>query len=145
MGCVAHEISRLDELDSVFAPLRPDLALVSLDVEAGPELIAACRSRMGPKSSLVAITSAPCLLRAGEAVRRGASAVLARPTTFAQVAAVISGHSREDPRPMSLDRAIWEYLNQTIVEAGSISAAARRLRLDRTSLKRMLRKQPPAS
>jgi ActR/RegA family two-component response regulator len=60
------------------------------------------------------------------------------------VVAALEGDCPVDPTPMSLDRAIWEYLNQTLVETGSISAAARRLRVDRTSLKRMLRKEPPA-
>ena len=44
----------------------------------------------------------------------------------------------------TLNRTIWEYLNQVYVSAGSMSEAARRLGLHRRSLRRMLAKYPPA-
>jgi ActR/RegA family two-component response regulator len=44
----------------------------------------------------------------------------------------------------SLDRAIWDYLNQVFLASGSMSEAARRLKVDRRSLRRMLGKQAPA-
>jgi ActR/RegA family two-component response regulator len=94
---------------------------------------------------LVAISSTSSLTKVAEAVRLGASTVVARPTTVSQILAAL-GHSpptNDVPHShMSLDRAIWEFLNQSVQEAGSISGAARRLNLDRTSLKRMLRKVP---
>jgi two-component system, response regulator RegA len=43
----------------------------------------------------------------------------------------------------SLDRSVWEYLNQVYLSCRSMSAAARRLGLDRRSLRRMLQKFPP--
>jgi two-component system, response regulator RegA len=43
----------------------------------------------------------------------------------------------------SLDRTIWEYINQVFVSAGTMSEAARRLGIDRRSLRRMLAKHPP--
>jgi two-component system response regulator RegA len=43
----------------------------------------------------------------------------------------------------SLDRTIWEYINQVFVTAGTMSEAARRLRIDRRTLRRMLAKHPP--
>jgi ActR/RegA family two-component response regulator len=44
----------------------------------------------------------------------------------------------------SLDRTIWEYINQVVVGAGTLSEAARRLGVDRRSLRRMLAKYPPS-
>jgi two-component system response regulator RegA len=102
-----------------------------------------------PEAQIVGITSASPLPRIIRAVRSGATTVLAQPTTLNQVlAALLQGTQSlhvSQTSFMSLDRAIWEHLNQVVDEAGSISEAARRLRLDRTSLKRMLRKVPPIS
>src|SRR5262249_11958482 len=74
------------------------------------------------------------------------AAVLVRPATFGQIVAALDINVAAVPverRHMSLDRVIWEFINQAVLEAGSVSEAARRLQLDRTSLKRMLRKVPP--
>ena len=136
-------LSNGSDLDALLRQIAPEVALVNIDTPRGLESVALCRRRMGSSSKIAAVTDIPCLLRAGEVVRLGASVVLARPTTFLQIIAALEGKPRLDLPPMSLDRAIWEYLNQTLSETGSIAAAARRLRLDRTSFKRMLRKRPP--
>jgi ActR/RegA family two-component response regulator len=44
---------------------------------------------------------------------------------------------------MTLDRAVWEYIARTVETAGTLSGGARRLGIDRRSLKRMLKKYPP--
>jgi ActR/RegA family two-component response regulator len=142
-GWTALVASSIDEVARTFSPPPPELALVNVDAPGGLEVIARCRDVAEPPRNIVAITDSACLVRASEVVRGGASVVLARPTTLAQVIAILGGTSPDDREPMSLDRAIWEFLHQSVVESGSISAAARRLRIDRTSLKRMLRKDPP--
>jgi ActR/RegA family two-component response regulator len=38
---------------------------------------------------------------------------------------------------------IWQYINDVYASAGSMSEAARRLGLDRRSLRRMLNRTPP--
>jgi two-component system, response regulator RegA len=53
------------------------------------------------------------------------------------------GEEEEEEIWPSLDRTIWEYINQVFVSAGTVSEAARRLKLDRRSLRRMLAKYPP--
>ena len=50
---------------------------------------------------------------------------------------------QEHGRPMPLARAVWEYVNRAVGEAGSITAAAEQLGLDRRSLRRMLGKYAP--
>ena len=92
-----------------------------------------------PRARLVAVSSTSSLTKMAEAVQ------VARPTTVSQILVALGLSPPRTDLPgthMSLDRAIWEFLNQSVQEAGSISGAARRLRLDRTSLKRMLRKVP---
>jgi ActR/RegA family two-component response regulator len=144
MGCETFGIPSVDELNRMCRQVHAELAIINADVCQAHNAISTCRSEMVSSSKIVAITDVPSLLRAGSFVRHGASFVLARPTTFRQIVAVCDDRPLQDEVPMSLDRAIWEYLNQTLAETGSISAAARRLRLDRTSLKRMLRKRPPS-
>lgn len=120
------------------------LLIIDLDAPRALELVTELRGRF-PRADIVPITSISCVHKIAEAVRHGASTVLARPTNFAQICAALTQQAvpRSQLEPMSYDRAVWEYLNQVVVEAGSIAGAARRLRLDRTSLKRKLRKVPP--
>jgi ActR/RegA family two-component response regulator len=143
IGWTSLPASSVDDVARVFSPAPPELAIVNVDAPGGLEVVARCRDLADSRCNIAAITDTPSLVRASEVIRGGASVILARPTTLAQVVAILEGRLRDDHEPMSLDRAIWEFLHQSVVESGSISAAARRLRLDRTSLKRMLRKAPP--
>jgi ActR/RegA family two-component response regulator len=122
----------------------PDAAVVNLDVADSEEILETVATRLS-NPEIAAITSAPSIVRVAKAIRCGAKTVLARPATFGQILAALELDELQKGKlnHMSLDRVIWEYLNQVILEAGSISEAARRLRLDRTSLRRMLRKVPP--
>ena len=83
-------------------------------------------------------------------MRAGIAVYVAKPVTAEMVLAALGdgadwAQAPADPCWPSLDRTIWEYINQVLVEAGSISEAARRLRIDRRSLRRMLAKHPPAA
>lgn len=140
---IGQACTALADTDSLAPELNPRLVVTNLDVPAGLDQITSLRNRFDT-SDIVAITNVPCVIRIAQAVRRGASIVMARPTTLAQIMAAVAHPNLRPPTPdpMSLDRAIWEFLNQAVLEAGSISGAARLLRLDRTSLKRMLRKVP---
>ena len=132
------------ELRATIDARTPHLLVTNLDVPGGLPLIETARAAKAADLAIVAVTEIPSLVRVAQAVRRGASTVVARPATLGQILAAAGSDctSLAPVSPMSLDRAIWEFLNQALIEAGSISEAARRLRLDRTSLKRMLRKVP---
>jgi two-component system response regulator RegA len=86
------------------------------------------------------------------AVRLGFDAYLAKPIDPRCIAGLLEGCGRpaapvEPPDTEawpSLDRTIWELVNQVVAVSGSLSEAARRLGLDRRSLRRMLAKYPPA-
>jgi len=101
-----------------------------------------------PDCRLVIATVYPAVATAVRATRLGVNAYLVKPVTPDLVLSVLqdsdSSVGKTDPRWPSLDRTIWEYLNQMFVTAGSMSEAARRLGLDRRSLRRMLSKYPPA-
>ena len=95
-----------ESLATTTRSVRPTLAALFLDVD--PELrILRCMRRLFQTTPVVAITDSPSLLRASAAVRSGAHAVLARPTSFSQIVAALGPPEGVATGPMSLDRAIW--------------------------------------
>jgi len=99
-----------------------------------------------PRARLVIATAQPSIATAIRAVRSGVDAYLAKPVSAALVLQTLASPqpATEDTLSWpSLDRTIWEYLNHVVGVAGSLSEAARRLGLDRRSLRRMLAKYPP--
>jgi ActR/RegA family two-component response regulator len=125
----------------------PGIALLVLNCDvANSEAILLALVDRCRFARIVGITNRPSFVHVATVIRSGASAVLARPATFGQIVAALDSNppvGHVERRHMSLDRVIWEFISQAVLEAGSISEAARRLQLDRTSLKRMLRKVPP--
>ncbi len=120
----------------------PVTIAVNIDDEVCLQAIPTLRDRFR-SARIVAVAWTSSVSRLADAVRRGVSAIAIHPSSLSDV---VDQNRRPGTVPcasMSLDRAIWEFLIQTLREAGSIAGAARRLRLDRTSLKRMLRKVPP--
>ena len=100
---------------------------------------------------IVIVTAYPSVATAVQALRRGAAGYVAKPVDTHTILQLAGLASADQPPPVipddewpSLDRTIWEYINQVLSSAGSIAEAARRLRVDRRSLKRMLSKYPPA-
>jgi len=100
--------------------------------------------RVSPETGLAVVTAAASVAAAVRAVRLGADAYIPLPTSAGAILNAVAGEKHaSSEQPMSLDRAIWEYLNQALETTGSISAAARLLGLHRKSLQRMLAKHGP--
>jgi two-component system response regulator RegA len=100
------------------------------------------------RSRFVILTSQGSIATAVAAIKQGATNFLTKPVTVEQLlwawdpsVAMLANNLATSP--LSLDRAIWELLWQTVEYSGSIAGAARMLRLDRRSLRRMLQKNPP--
>jgi two-component system response regulator RegA len=100
-----------------------------------------------PGSTVVIVTVYPSVATAVQAVRLGFDGYLTKPVEAQQIVEATFG---DPPRPApsddlpTLNRTIWEYLNQVFVAAGTMTEAARRLGIDRRSLRRMLARHPPA-
>jgi len=97
---------------------------------------------------LVIVTAYGSVASAVRAVKLGVGGYLVKPARGAHVLRA-AGHDTavvdEASAPcLSLDRAIWEVLNEAIEQVGTVSGAARRLGLHARSLRRMLAKYPPA-
>lgn len=106
--------------------------------------------RSSPGSRVAIVTTYPSVATAVRSVHMGFCAYVAKPVeprTLLELTDALPP-SAGDAQSVScdwpsLDRTIWEYINQVFIAAGSMSEAARRLRLDRRSLRRMLAKYPP--
>jgi len=110
---------------------------------------------VSPHSKIVIATIYPSVATAVRAMRSGFDAYFAKPVeaeviieaAFAQACSAVAPPddlpSPPDRLP-TLNRTIWEYLNQVFVQAGTMAEAARRLGIDRRSLRRMLARHPPA-
>jgi two-component system, response regulator RegA len=128
----------------------PDLVVLAVTTADQParEMIAEAR-RTNPRCLIALTTFNPSIATATEATRLGVDAYLTKPVSAPLVLSMLDATDTIGVGPEvelswpSLDRAIWDYLNQVFVAAGSMSEAARRLRVDRRSLRRMLAKSPP--
>jgi two-component system response regulator RegA len=102
---------------------------------------------LAPLCHVIIATARPSVATALRAGREGVDAYLAKPATAHLVLAALTarpqGGAAEEPWP-SLDRTIWEYINQVLVTVGTVSGSARRLKLAPRSLRRMLAKNPPS-
>jgi two-component system, response regulator RegA len=127
--------------------------LIATELRVGTEWAFDMRDeikRCSPESHMAIETAFPSVATAVRSVRSGFDSYVSKPVeprVLLELTGVVA--MKETPhRPEvyawpSLDRTIWEYINQVFVNAGSMSEAARRLRLDRRSLRRMLAKYPP--
>jgi two-component system response regulator RegA len=145
-----YEVWAADRLSGalpVVAIERPDLVISELRFEDGTwlELFVGLKAE-APAARLIVLTSQASVATVVGAIRRGVAAYVTKPATADQVLAALVAENPAPPeapappRWLTLDEAIWEYINQTLDSAGSISAAARRLGVDRRSLRRMLAK-----
>ena len=105
-----------------------------------------------PAHRFIVGTVYPSVATAVFLTRMGIAGYLAQPISVASLLEILveqrtPGESTTTAaEPMTwptLDRTIWEYLSHVHLVAGSISEAARRLGVDRRSLRRMLAKYPP--
>jgi two-component system response regulator RegA len=119
---------------------------LSLPDVSGMELIPILR-RHHPLLRIVVVTGVASVASSVRAIKLGAADYLIKPVPAVRVAAALCGHSVHTSGQlvpeMSLDRLAWEHVHRVLDDSnGNISEAARRLRMHRQSLQRMLRKIP---
>ena len=150
-GCQVVAVHDLASLGAALdtSPTEPDLVIAEY------RLAGKCLSDLlvhVPRalwSRLVIVTSYGSVASAVRAVKLGVGGYLVKPARGVQVlraAGYEVADANEDEVPasyLSLDRAIWEVLNEAVEQAGTVSGAARRLGLHARSLRRMLAKYPP--
>jgi two-component system response regulator RegA len=107
---------------------------------------------IAPERVFVA-TAYPSVASAVRLTRMGVAGYLTKPVCALDLIDLMHDPSSEDASgaqadaPLlwpTLDRTVWEYISRVHATAGSISEAAKRLGVDRRSLRRMLAKHPPS-
>jgi two-component system response regulator RegA len=134
------------EVDAALREGMPQYAVVDLRMPGGSGLdVVKSLRTMSKPPQVVVLTGYGTIGSAVEAVRLGAINYLNKPADAEEIEAALQGKRAPPPDDVpSLDRTKWEYLNRVLADCdGNISEAARRLKMHRRTLQRMLQKHPP--
>jgi len=148
-GFAVTSVGSLQEARVEAARLKPAHAVIDMRLEDGNglDLVAELRA-MSPDVRVVMLTGYGNLATAVAAVKAGAIDYLAKPADPEDIVRALSadGSSRPEapPEPMSADRVRWEHI-QRVYELcdRNVSETARRLKMHRRTLQRILAKRSP--
>jgi two-component system, response regulator RegA len=144
----------VEEACQIVSSVKPDLLVQELRFpdRTGFDLLGET-ARRSPGTRSMVLTSFGSIAATVRAIRHGAVTCLEKPTSAREILctlertpprATAADERALSARHMTLQRAIWEYLNRVFLDAPSLSEAARRLGLDRTSLRRRLARPAPS-
>ncbi len=129
--------------------VQVDCAVVDLRLSDGNglEVVQALRERQ-PKCRIVVLTGYGNIATAVAAVKAGAVDYLSKPADADQVASALLAQEGDMPpppeHPMSADRVRWEHIQRVYEQCErNVSETARRLRMHRRTLQRILNKYAP--
>jgi two-component system, response regulator RegA len=144
--------SHYEEALAVAREQLPELAVIDLRMPgpSGLELIRGLKE-LDPETRIVVLTGYGSIATAIDAMRLGAVFYLQKPAdaddvlaAFARAEAPPTESLDQDMDPPSLERVKWEHVSRVLADCGgNVSEAARKLKLHRRSLQRMLQKFPP--
>ena len=144
--------SNYDDALRVARESLPEMAVVDLRMPgpSGLELIRALKE-LDPETRIVVLTGYGSIATTIDAMRLGAVYYLQKPadaddvlSAFARAEAPPAEGIAQDVEPPSLERVKWEHVSRVLADCGgNVSEAARKLKLHRRSLQRMLQKFPP--
>ena len=127
----------------------PKYAVIDLRLDdgSGLEVVEALR-RTRPDARIVVLTGYGNIATAVAAVKAGAVDYLPKPADADQVAAALVADGAVLPpppeRPMSADRVRWEHIQRVYEQCDrNVSETARRLKMHRRTLQRILAKHAP--
>jgi len=129
--------------------LRPDYAVVDLRLEDGSGLdVVGLLQAEQPGCRAVVLTGYGNIATAVSAVKLGAADYLPKPADADQVTAALLGSTQALPLPpddpMTADRVRWEHIQRVYEQCGrNVSETARRLKMHRRTLQRILAKRAP--
>lgn len=148
-GFAVTAVGSLVEARVEAARLKPSHAVVDMRLEDGNglDLVAELRA-LSPEVRIVVLTGYGNLATAVAAVKAGAVDYLAKPADPEDIVRALCAEagSRPEapPEPMSADRVRWEHI-QRVYELceRNVSETARRLKMHRRTLQRILAKRSP--
>lgn len=114
---------------------------------SGLDVVSALREA-NPDARIIMLTGYGNIATAVAAVKAGAVDYLPKPADADAVAAALLDHEEALPpppdNPMSADRVRWEHIQRVFEQCGrNVSETARRLRMHRRTLQRILNKHAP--
>ena len=128
---------------------KPDFAVIDMRLEDGNGLELVPRIHASnPEARIVVLTGYGNIATAVLAIKSGAVDYLAKPASIDDIVAAFQSEPETLPPPpdfpMSADRARWEHIQRVYEQCGrNMSEAARRLRMHRRTLQRILTKHAP--
>jgi two-component system response regulator RegA len=151
-GYAVRTASNYDDALAVAKEVAPEYAVVDLRMPgpSGLELLRALKE-IDPETRVVVLTGYGSIATTIDAMRLGAVYYLQKPAdadevlaAFARAEAPPSAEVEGSADPPSLERVKWEHVARVLSDSGgNVSEAARKLKLHRRSLQRMLQKFPP--
>ncbi len=149
IGANAFGASTLAQARELVRTFAPDTCVVDLQLPdgSGIQMIQELRATF-PDARIALLTGYGSMDVGAMAIRAGADVVIAKPATASEIMQRIYS----DPMPLhvdvretaSVDRAVWEHIQRVLHDCGgNKSLAARRLRVDRGTLKRWLAREAP--
>ncbi len=148
-GFVVKDAKTVDNAIKMVRSLPPKFALVDLRLEDGSGLdVVQEINRLKKDSRVVMLTGYGNLPTAVAAVKAGAIDYMAKPVDADDVEAALlaSPDSKAKPpeNPMSADRVKWEHIHRVFELCNrNVSETARRLKMHRRTLQRILSKRSP--
>ncbi len=148
-GFAVTAVGSLAEARAEAGKLKPSHAVVDMRLEDGNglDLVAELRA-LSPDVRIVMLTGYGNLATAVAAVKAGAVDYLAKPADPEDIVRALAAEGGErpeaPPEPMSADRVRWEHI-QRVYELceRNVSETARRLKMHRRTLQRILAKRSP--
>jgi two-component system response regulator RegA len=151
-GFDARTAADHDEASRLASADPPELAVVDLRMpgKSGLDLIRELKT-IDPETKIVVLTAYGSIATTIDAMKLGAVYYLQKPADADDILAAFKhGESPTgDAAPLefsapSLERVRWEHINLILGDCdGNVSEAARRLKLHRRTLQRILQKYPP--
>jgi two-component system response regulator RegA len=126
----------------------PAFAVIDLKLGdgSGLDLVEIVRSKR-PDARIVMLTGYGAIASAVVAIKAGAVDYLAKPATADEIQAALLGGRQAKPaalEPMSADRVWWEHIQRVFELCDrNVSETARRLKMHRRTLQRILAKRSP--
>ena len=148
-GFVVKDAKTVDNAIKMVRSLPPKFALVDLRLEDGSGLdVVQEINKVSKDSRVVMLTGYGNLPTAVAAVKAGAIDYMAKPVDADDVEAALlaSPDSKAKPpeNPMSADRVKWEHIHRVFELCNrNVSETARRLKMHRRTLQRILSKRSP--
>ncbi|MGK2285447.1 ActR/PrrA/RegA family redox response regulator transcription factor [Pedomonas sp. V897] len=148
-GFAVNTATGVAEARKLAAQLKPAFAVVDMRLEDGNGLdVVSDLRQLRPDIRAIILTGYGNLATAVAAVKTGAVDYLAKPADPDDIVKALLAEEGERPappeEPMSADRVRWEHIQRVYELCGrNVSETARRLKMHRRTLQRILSKRSP--